>query len=311
MNRPLPEKGRLCAIVVSYFPGAGFAEYLHGIQSQCDCVVIVDNGSTGPSHDLLLGLRGGTVRLHEMGRNTGLGAALNQGIAQARTLGYDWVILFDQDSLPLSDMAACFSGILAAHPAPDEVAIVGSAFIDRNRHPAPKRQQAPDSAPWREKRRVITSGMLLSLEAFDAIGPFREDFFIDTIDHEFSYRARRKGWRVLQTAVPLLAHSVGHYRPHRFLGRTVWRSHHSALRCYFMTRNPMILAREERAFAKLARGAAKALANILFILLFEEDKARKARATLCGCLHGLAGRTAMPEWIRRMAEQRSGGTPEG
>jgi len=311
MNHPLAEKGRLCAIVVSYFPEAGFAECLHGIQSQCDCVIIVDNGSTEQSHDLLLGLRGGIVRLHEMGRNTGLGAALNQGIAQARALGYDWVILFDQDSLPLSDMAACFSGILASHPAPDEVAIVGSAFIDRNRQPAPKRQHPPDSAPWREKRRVITSGMLLSLEAFEDIGPFREEFFIDTIDHEYCYRARRKGWRILQSTAPLLAHSVGHYRPHRFLGRVVWRSHHSALRCYFMTRNPMILAREERAFARLSRGAAKALTNILFIMLFEEDKARKTRATLSGCMHGLAGRTAMPKWIRRMAEQRSGGTPEG
>ncbi|MCC6657722.1 MAG: glycosyltransferase family 2 protein [Rhodocyclaceae bacterium] len=310
MSRPLPEKGRLCAIVVSYFPDARFAEYLRGIQTQCDSVIIVDNGSSGPSRDLLRGLHGGRVCLHEMGRNTGLGAALNQGIAQARGLGYPWVLLFDQDSLPLADMAACFAGILAVHPRPERIALIGSRFIDRNRESPPSPQPAQGPA-WSEQRRVITSGMLLALDAYDDIGPFREDFFIDTIDHDFCYRARRKGWLILKTDDALLSHSVGHYRRHRFLGLEVWRSHHSALRCYFMTRNPMILAREERAYAKLARGAVKALKNAFLVLLLEEDKAGKIRATLAGCAHGLAGRTAMPAWIRRMADQRSGGTPEG
>lgn len=312
MSRPLPEKGRLCAIVVSYFPDARFAEYLRGIREQCDSVLIVDNGSTGPALDMLRGLRGGPVRLFETGRNAGLGAALNQGIAQAGALGYPWVVLFDQDSLPLADMASCFADILAVHPQADRVALIGSRFIDRNRPPMPAQQPLPAGEPaWSERKRVITSGMLLSLEAFGDIGPFREDFFIDTIDHEFCHRARRKGWRILLTAIPLLAHSVGHYRPHRLLGRVVWRSHHSALRCYFMARNPMILARESRAYAKLLRGGYKALKNSLLILFFEEDKARKIGATLTGTLHGLLQRTDMPAWIRRQIERPSERSPEG
>ena len=312
MNRPLPDKGRLCAIIVSHFPDARFAEYLGAIQMQCGHVLIVDNGTVGPALEMLRGLSGGPVSLFETGRNAGLGAALNAGVAQARKLGYAWVVLFDQDSLPLADMASRFAGILATHPQPDRIALIGSRVIDRNRQPMPvQRPVVPGEALWAEKKRVITSGMLLSLQAFDDIGPFREDFFIDTIDHEFCQRARRKGWRILQTAAPLLSHSVGNYRRHRLPWFDVWRSHHPAWRCYFMARNPMLLARESRAYAKLLRGGYKALKNAFLILLFEEDKARKIRATLTGYLHGLLRRTEMPAWIMRQIGRGSERPPEG
>ncbi len=312
MSRPLPHKDKLCAIIVSHFPDARFAEYLGAIQTQCDRVLIVDNGSVGPALEMLRGLSGGPVRLFETGRNAGLGAALNMGVAHAKNLGYAWVVLFDQDSLPLADMASRFTGILAEYPQPDRIAIIGSRFIDRNRQPmAVQRPAVSGEAPWAEKKRVITSGMLLSLQAFDDTGPFREDFFIDTIDHEFCYRARRKGWRILQTAAPLLAHSVGNYRRHRLLWFDVWRSHHPAWRCYLMTRNPMLLARESHAHAKLLRGGYKAVKNALLILLFEEDKARKIRATLTGYFHGLFRRTEMPAWIKRQIGQPSERPPEG
>ena len=312
MNSPLPQKNNLCAIVVTYFPDVRFAEYLLGIRAQCDSVIIVDNGSTGPALDMLRSLCDRQVSLFETGSNAGLGAALNQGVAQARARGYDWAVLFDQDSLPLGDMAGSFSGILAAHPEPNRVAIIGCGFIDRNRHPTPVQLPVIPGEPlWTEKKRVITSGMLLSLQAFEAIGSFREEFFIDTIDHEFCHRARLKGWRILKTATPLLAHSVGNYRRHRFLWFDVWRSHHSALRCYFMARNPMILARESRAYAKLVRGGFNALKNAFLILFLEEDKARKIKATLCGYLHGILRRTEMPEWIKRQASRASEGALEG
>src|SRR4030095_5315976 len=60
-----------------------------------------------------------------------------------------------------------------------------------------------------ERRTVITSGTLLSLNAYDAIGRFRDDFFIDGIDHEYCLRARAKRYRILLMLAPLLVHSIG------------------------------------------------------------------------------------------------------
>ncbi len=311
MNRPLPERGNVCGIVVTYQPDAQFTSYLSGIGKQCSRVVIVDNGSNKAILDMLRSTCSNQVSLWEMGRNTGLGVALNHGISEARSENYPWVLLFDQDSLPLGDMTTTFAEILTLHSAPDRIALIGSAFIDRNRQAESAQRALPSAEPWREKRRVITSGMLLATDAYERIGPFREDFFIDTIDHEYCERAQRQGWRILQATTPLLSHSVGHFRRHRLLGFDVWRSHHSALRCYFKTRNPMLLARESHAWTRLLRGGLKSLKNAFLVLLFEEDKRNKIMAMLAGYRDGVCGRSAIPELVRRQIEPRSEGAQEG
>ncbi len=311
MTFALPDRRELCAIVVTYHPDARFAEYLSGICAQCNEVIIVDNGRHGQAIEPLLKDSSAQVTLVKMGRNTGLGMALNHGIAQAKERGYSWVVLFDQDSLPIGNMAGTFSNILNTHPYPKKVAIIGSSFIDRNRQAADQvLEGTPNNSGWAEKKRVITSGMLLSLAAFDSIGPFREDFFIDTIDHEYCYRAKANGWYVLKSAIPLLSHSVGSYRCHRCFGLNIWRSHHAALRCYFMTRNPMLLAWDQRAYKKLLRYGVKAIKNTFLILLFEESKTKKVAATLSGYWDGLLRKTSMPQWIQRQIGQASVESPE-
>lgn len=295
------DPGAVCAIIVTYRPAADFAGYLEAIRAQFRPVIIVDNGSSGATLDMLRGLAGANVVLLEQGRNTGLGAALNAGVREARARGFRWSVLFDQDTLPTGDMMASFAAILAEHPAAERIAVIGSRFRDRNR-PAttPERENPPVSGrPWVDKRRVITSGSLLSLAAFEALGPFREDLFIDSIDHEYCHRAKQGGWSIVQTTATLLSHSVGSYRRHSLLGMTVWRSHHSAMRCYFMTRNRMLLARERGQYGKLVRGGFRALKDAGLILLFEADKTAKIRATLCGYAAGIRHETTLPGWIKK------------
>lgn len=299
MGGLLLDSGSVCAVIVTYRPEAEFAGYLEAIRSQFHPVILVDNGSAGAALAMLRRLAGADVLLLEQGRNTGLGAALNAGMREARARGFRWAVLFDQDTQPTGDMPSRFADILADHPAAENVAIIGSRFQDRNR-PAASPERAEAGGPlWVDKRRVITSGSLLSLAAYEALGPFREDLFIDFVDHEFCHRAKHAGWSVLQTAATLLSHSVGNYRRHSLLGLTIWRSHHSAVRCFFMTRNRMLLARERGQYGKLLRGGFRALEDIGLILLFEEDKAAKVRATLAGCVAGIRQDTVLPDWLKR------------
>lgn len=291
--------GQACAVIVTYYPESDFQDFLVKISEQIPAIVIVDNGSTGESIEMLRSLAHEGITLFELGRNTGLGVALNYGLEKVISRGFGWAVLFDQDSEPIDDMLGCFSAILSKHPEPDKIAMVGSKYVDRNKNPtANNKAMFLQNKLWVQKRRVITSGCFISLQAYKAIGPFREDFFIDAIDHEYCYRAGMKDWIVLETAIPLLSHSVGCYRKHRFLWKEIWRSHHSAMRCYFMTRNRMLLARERRHYGKLLRGGFKVLENVLLILMFEENKAAKIRATLAGYVNGVLNRAIIPDWIQ-------------
>ena len=291
-----------CAIIVTFNPDPVFRNYLEKIRSRFAITFIVDNGSKGKSLEMLKGLPPDNIRLLEMGWNTGLGTALNHGVSTAKAEGYRWAVLFDQDTEPLEDMVRYFSNILSEHPTPEKIAIIGSRFQDRNRE-SYVRSNSPkasdNSCSWREKRRVITSGSLISMEAYGAIGPFREDLFIDSIDHEYCYRARMKGWCVLQTTQTLVSHSVGNYKKYSLLGIEIWRSHHSAVRCFFITRNRMLLARERREYGKLLGGVFDAVKNSLLVLLFEEDKLGKIRANLSGYVAGATENNSIPDWIRK------------
>ena len=46
---------------------------------------------------------------------------------------------------------------------------------------------------------LISSGSLVLKNAFDKIGNFKEEFFIDYIDYEWVWRAQRQGYKVFKT----------------------------------------------------------------------------------------------------------------
>jgi rhamnosyltransferase len=143
-----------------------------------------------------------------------------------------------------------------------------------------------------DARTVITSGSLLNLDAWRQVGPFREDFFIDEVDHEYAIRLRRSGWLVKVTRQVLMAHALGSPRGRQF-GR--WQpmiSHHSALRRYYMVRNRVLLAREHIGFDPrfVISQLARSLRESATVVLFEPAKLSKLGAMARGLIDGLRGR---------------------
>src|SRR5258708_17120000 len=132
----------------------------------------------------------------------------------------------------------------ASFPDGDRIAIVGSRFRDpKGQSVEPIRLDARGEL-WEEVESVITSGSLLSLRAFSAIAPFREEFFIDYVDTEFCLRARTAGFRVIQTRRPLMSHTVGAPTSHKLPWTTKWTTNHSPDRRYYIARNNTVLLRE-------------------------------------------------------------------
>lgn len=287
----------ICAVVVSYNPDSDFRTRIDLIRRQVCSVLIVDNGSRSDIQPILETVEAiSNVSVLRNAANRGIAAALNQGAQWAQTNGYSGVIFFDQDSQVTERVLPSLIEVGNQFKPSDRVAVIGSNFKNIQSHKYFADPASTEPGAWREADVVLTSGSLISLDAYLKIGPFREEFFIDSVDSDYCYRAISKGYRIIQTLQPTMEHSAGHPTPHRFLGRTVWTVNHAPQRCYYMTRNPVVLIREY-AFThpQWAFGGTVGLAKwILKLVCFEDNRKLKLRYIALGTLHGLTNTYSTP-----------------
>ncbi len=283
----------VCAIFVTYHPNTALAAEVARITRQVGGVVIVDNGSVDVELQMLGRIATDpAVSLVLNGANLGLARALNIGMQRAATRGFQFVLLFDQDSRADEELVRTLLAVRASAAQPERVAIVGAAH--RERHRPPKQVPGPgDECLGEEVEWLITSGSLLSLAAASDIGPFREDFFIDYVDTEYCWRARAAGYRMLKSKQPLMSHSIGAPSQHRLLWMKKWTSNHGAARRYYMARNWTVMLRESGRYRCgwwAVSGLGACFKPLKRVLLYERDKRNKSAAILSGWWDGVQGR---------------------
>jgi len=233
---------KILALIVTFNPDiAQLANLIQAVYPQVAAVAVFDNASdkpvTIPSLDNLHLVRNPT--------NVGLASTYNQGIDLARAMNATHLLIFDQDSCPASDMVAQLLEVMTCPEvlANGPVAAVGPMYQDV------KGQYAPPFVALRGLRlrripcaegecvevdHLISSGSLISMEALDQVGRFQDDLFIDYVDTEWCWRARRKGFRLLGVGAAKMQHSLGEAQ-FVVLGRP--RPLHSPFRLYYQMRN--------------------------------------------------------------------------
>jgi rhamnosyltransferase len=289
-----PAHGHVCAVAVTYHPDAGFGGRLNRVVPQVGAVIIVDNGSTDEELRMLRELCAPpSLTLICNFKNLGVARALNIGAERALARGHAWALLLDQDTQVDEDMVERLLATQASCADAQRVAAVGSRFRDtRGRSTEPLRL-GPKGEQWEEVESVITSGSLLSLRAYAALGPFREDFFIDHVDTEYCYRARAAGYRVIETIEPLMSHTVGAPTAHRVFWSTTWTTNHSPDRRYYMARNNTVLLREYGSSGRAPwqwKSFVRCLRLCKRIAYYEHDKINKIAAVAQGWWDGVRGR---------------------
>lgn len=289
---PLPSQENTVVVVVVRNPGPGLAERAGRLGRQFRRVMVVDNGSSGQSGDMLDKLdREPGVRVEKLGENRGVAAALNRGIEMALEKDAAWALLMDQDTRPRDRLLEGLASVLAACPFRNRVAVVGANYVHRDTGLLGRLADAGEV--WSEIPAVITAGSLHRLAAIREVGPFREDFFVDHVDHEYCLRARRAGWRIIAAAEPLMDQPVGDAAVHRLGGWTTTTSGHSPVRRYYMTRNLVLLARGHLRHEPrwILRALLDHIRRVGRLAVFEEDRGPKLRAVARGAADGLRGRT--------------------
>src|SRR5437762_5458329 len=181
-----PTRENVCAVVVTYFPEGDLLSRLQRLRPQVAQVVVVDNGTTGEAANSLQAAESELrITLIRNGCNLGIATALNQGAQWAAEQGYQWILTLDQDTESDPTMVESLTSVYRSCEFAEKVAVVGPNFRQAfNNKPFYEFAEVGERS-YRELKTVITSGSLTSLRAFQVIGGFREDFFIDCVDLEY------------------------------------------------------------------------------------------------------------------------------
>jgi rhamnosyltransferase len=275
------------ALLTAYHPDERLAAVVESALADCARVIVADNTPAG-SPSLAAKLDDPRVRVIAIGRNLGLGGALN---VAARELPADAeaVLLLDQDSVLPEGLV---SG-LAAHLRDDPTVGIAAPTPWDAKHEAFYNIGAGMHESSADREAVITSGMLVRRELVDRF-PFREDLFNDFVDIAFCVDVRRSGARIVQDYRVKLPHSMGDRREHKVGPVTVRVIHYPAWRHYWIARNGMRFAMDNLRKHPLGFVPMGVFLGRKFVstTLFEPDRRNHLPALLRGVRDGVLNRGA-------------------
>jgi len=258
-------------------------------------MVAVDNS---PEADLHLHeyLREQGMRVIFNRNDGGLAGAYNKGAEILLAQQCDVIFLLDQDS----DIdASFFDKMMQASTELDtDMFLIGPKIYEINlekcmpifppgkRFPKPLRIDEQTSGLF-PTLCIISSGSAISAAAYRKLGAFREDYFIEYIDIEYSLRASSQNVPVYMNAAVTMQQTTGHIERHGKLFTT----NHAAWRRYYGARNAVHCLYLYRAHWGLHWvSGLLAIHQALCVLLFDPQKLKKITAIICGYLDGVFGR---------------------
>lgn len=228
---------RTAAILVLFNPHDQVEQTIKSIANSVALVIVVVNAASDELISRIKFIDNVEVIVNSF--NIGLALALNVGMKIAfEQQQFEYVILFDQDSKPSTNLVGELQvefieskklKIACVAPQLVDLKATGSCYGVNNLQ---YDITFPRSAP--------TSGSLISREAYFEVGPMMGDLFIDGIDHEWCFRAYRKGFVVKVSDRVIMKHNMGdvginffgQYKP----------IHRSSFRHYFIIRNSIYLS---------------------------------------------------------------------
>ncbi|WP_435235708.1 glycosyltransferase family 2 protein [Psychromonas sp. PT13] len=233
-------------VIVTYFPdlkvvSVNINELLK--DASISTIYIVDNTPSPCDISLLSSER---VLVHVLGENKGIASAQNIGIKLALAAGANYVVLFDQDSILQSDLV---SGLLStmqeAQADKINLACIGPRSFDvfsrKETKPLIQSEKTISSA-LTICPQIIASGQLIDANVLNVVGLMEESLFIDAVDHEWCWRARKHGFQVAIAEEVVMEHTLGDARG-RFIG--VQYKIDSPIRMYYQFRNILVLVRRD------------------------------------------------------------------
>jgi rhamnosyltransferase len=289
----------LGTLVVLFNPSEQHVTNLVRLKQRCAHVIAVDNS---PFSDP--GLR---QRIESMGidflvnfNKGGIAGAYNRGLEQLIEKGAQLLFIFDQDSeVPENYFGLMLQASLAIGR---DCFLIGPKILDVNvnrympAHVVARLGLTPVTITDADLgllpcSSIISSGSVMSAETYRSLGPFMEDYIIDHVDTEYSFRAVCESVPIYINTALTLKHQISKRIDHKILFLKLIQWNMAPLRQYYSARNCIhIVRRYGTRFPVLILINIITIQQILSIALFEENKPRKLLAMLAGIVDGLRGR---------------------
>lgn len=282
-------------IFVLYYPSEEFVENLYRARMLCQNVIAVDN-SPEVNVSLHEQLRRQGVEVLANRNAGGLAGGYNRGAQVLLERNCELIFLLDQDT----DIdASFFERMIAATDDIDgDVFLLGPKVYEINLKKCmpvfPPEKRFPRAVRIDDRTEgliptlcIISSGTVISAAAYRRLGSFREDYFIECIDIEYSLRAISESVPVYMNAGVTIRQTTGKIERHGKLFTT----NHAAIRRYYGARNTVHCLRLYRSRWSLHwLSAPLAMHQAFCALLFDRHKVKKLVAIACGYADGVLGR---------------------
>ncbi|GMG88733.1 glycosyltransferase family 2 protein [Biformimicrobium ophioploci] len=255
----------------------------------CD-IVVFDNGSSNLDAIRACCSRINGCALIESAQNVGVSGAGNELFRIAIDQGRQYVVLFDQDSIPGEGYCKRLAEVIG-QPSNTDVAGVGGAqlcrytdklqpFIRFSSWGVSKKN--PDSAGGPvEADFLITSGTLISISHLKDLGGFDQDLFIDNVDVEWCARALVQDYRLLGVPSVQFTHAIG--EGHSRLAGISLAKVHSPFRTFYIWRNVLSLLRRNYIHrAWKINACVRMVLKLVFLFFVSSDRMVHLKAAIRG-----------------------------
>ncbi len=256
------------------------------LKQQNQHILLFDNGSKNLEQVKDLYADDQTIIIKGFSQNKGIAAALNAIMNFFAKQQFDWVLTFDQDSLPPTTLLGDFTPFLTK----SEVAVISPAVWDLS-ETADDYEHTDRDFDYIEQ--AITSGSLTRVSDWQQVGGYDERMFIDLVDFDFCRRLILSGRKIIRVNRAVLRQEIGRSKQVLIFSRRIPVDNHSAFRKYYQARNSIYYYKKfgHQSDRKFYWDEAK-----LYIktILFEHGKWIKLVSITKGIYAGI--KLAAPKW---------------
>ena len=293
-----PNFENTCSVLITYYPDEELIERVSTIRHQVSTFIIVDNSANYEITNKLKHICK-TFDCHLIFNNSNLGiaTALNIGFKYAMSLNesIEWILTLDQDTLCGPELVKSLFNAYDSCYFKNSVMIVGSNYEEKSTGKLLHYTKAIDNK-WELVNSLPSSGSLINLTAFNHVGTFRDDFFIDYVDTEFCLRVSNLGFKIIICPQVNMIHPLGYYHHSKlfsFLTGKHLVTNYPAFRQYYWTRNGSKVIKNY--FFKDLKWCIKEIYYLYFrrvitVILFESEKIKKLKYVTFGLYHALIGK---------------------